>query len=697
MRLIIAEKPSVAMDIARALGSFTKHDGYLTVGTDTTITWAYGHLLTLADPEQYHAEWKRWSWPTLPMMPERFELTPVGGKTRSQLRTVVRLIREADSLAIGTDGDREGELIGRYLLAYAQVKKPTNRLWLSENTAAAIRQALAVMKPAKAYDSLAKAAQARAQADWLVGLNATRAFSLRHGQPGQPLSVGRVQTPTLRLIVDRDTAIDHFEATPYWEVHVTFDSNAGSYVGVWQGRGKERPARISTEGAAHQLLQRLSVGTPGTLDRMETKKVVVSPPHFYNLNDLQKEAHRRLGLTAQQTLDAAQRLYDHHLTSYPRTEARVITQEIAKTLPERIKALAVGTPDLRTLALKRVAAQQIGRLVNDAQVAKAGHYAIIPTGQRPSAALTRPDQAVYDLISRRFLAALLPPGEDARTMLWTVAAGESFKTTGTAVIAPGWRAALEPLDETADDPQKEREPDQKIPAGLTAGDAVQVATAQALAKQTKPPARLNDASLLALMEKHGLGTPATRARIVEVLLTRAYVERAKKTLVSTDKGRQLLRVVPELIQSPDLTGTWEARLEAIADEGADVQQFMQDIRAFTQQLVDVARQQEATPIQTASDLGACPVCKTGQIRETRKGWGCSRYRDGCVFTIWRHVAGKSLTLPQVKLLLAGKTTRLIKGFQSKKTGKSFDAQLKLEGPNAAVTFVFPERTAPRPS
>lgn len=689
MRLIIAEKPSVALDIAHALGQTQKHQGYVTVGSDT-VTWAYGHLATLADPDQYDPSWKTWAWSTLPMLPDHFKLMPIP-KTASHLKMVINLMKQADRIVNSCDGDREGELIFRYVYHVSGVKKPVDRLWLSENTPSAIRTALAAMKPASAYDALAKAAQARAQADWLVGLNATRAISLRHGEPGHPLSVGRVQTPTLKIIADRDHEIAQFQPVPYWELHVLFQAQAGEYTGIWQGPENEHPARIPTEAAAQALAAKLPPGTPGRIDRVERKTVSVKPPMLFNLNDLQKEANRRLGLTAQQTLDAAQHLYDQHLTSYPRTEARAITGEVAKTVPNRLKALTVGSAALRAQAQQELR-HRLPRIVNDAAVSKAGHYAIIPTGHAPSTNLSARDHAVYDLIARRFLAALLPPGQDERTTLWTSAAGERFKTTGTAVIDPGWRAVLEPAKQASENEgDEDADANAVIPRGLQSGDTATVLDRTVKDKKTKPPARFTDASLLALMEKYGLGTPATRARILEVLLTREYVRRDKKTLVSTDKGQHLLHVLPDTLKSPDLTGDWEARLEAIADAADDPRAFLGDIRQLTQAIVDAARHQTGEGIQTPSGFGTCPVCQTGEVRETAKGWGCSRWKEGCKFVIWKTVAHKKLTAAQVKTLLAGKTTPVLKGFKSN-AGKPFEAQLKLDGPDKRVTFVFPPRT-----
>lgn len=692
MRVILAEKPSVALDIAKALGKPERHEGYVMVG-GTAITWAFGHLVGLAAPEVYDTAWKKWSWATLPMLPESFRLEPLP-KTKAQLNIVTKLFRQADRVVAATDADREGQYIFATIASVAGLSKPVDRLWLSENTPTAIRKALANMKPNTAYDNLTRAAATRSQADWLVGLNATRAFSLRHGQPGQPLSVGRVQTPTLRLIADRDNAIEAFQPTPYWELHVTFLTGLGQYVGRWVGPDKEHPHRILSEAEALRLTTKVPAGTPGQISSADTKRVTVRAPLLYSLNDLQKDANRRLGLTAQQTLDAAQRLYDGHLISYPRTDAQYITQEIAREIPARLRLLTIGTPEIRSQAIAS-ATKKLSRIINDAKVNQAGHYAIIPTGQVPSDRQSAIDRGVYELVCRRFLAALLPDGEDEHTTILTEANGEAFRTTGTVVVSPGWRVAMEPILEE-DDSQMVGEWEAPIPPGLKTGLEVIVNDNETKSKQTKPPARLSDAALLSLMEKHGLGTPATRARIVELLLIRGYVERQKKVLISTAKGRHLLKLVPAPLQSPELTGQWEARLEAIAQGQDQAGPFMEGIRELTRSVVDLAKGQSTESLATAITLGSCPKCRQGNIQDRGKGWACSRWREGCDFVIWRTVAGKKLTEAQVKVLVAGRTTAELKGFKSK-AGRNFSARLKLDE-QFHVVFKFganPRKRAPQ--
>ena len=693
MQCLLAEKPSVSRDIAQALGQPQKHDGYLTVGSDWVITWAFGHLVTLAAPEAYDPAWKQWAWTTLPMIPPGdFQLVPIA-KSLPQFRIVKSLFdrRDVTRIICATDADREGELIFRYIYRLTGSVKPVHRLWLSENTPHAIQKGLQSVKPSTVYDALGQAAEARAQADWLVGLNATRAFTLRHGVPGQgALSVGRVQTPTLRLIGDRDQAITGFQPVPDWQVAATFEAPTGTYVGIWHRMAKntgDHPDRIPTEAEANRLQALVPAGTPGQIVDIARKRVIRQPPVLFSLNDLQKEANRRFGLTAQQTLDGAQSLYEKHLTSYPRTDAQHLTTDVAATLTNRLQSLA-------SLSLYRpwIAGLpqplNISRIIDDKKVAQAGHYAIIPTGQTPQS-LNESEAQIFDLIVRRLLAALMPEGEDERTQIRTTAARQTFITQGTAILSAGWRTVMAGVPEGDPDKTPNKDEDPAIPAGLQAGEAVTVQDGEIRSKKTQPPSRLTDASVLALMEKHHLGTPATRAHILEVLLTREYIRREKKTLVSTEKGQALLTVVPNSVQSPDLTGQWEAQLDAIAAGSGSAQAFLRSIKQYTQQIVREAQSQQAHTI--GSNWGPCPVCRQGQILSGKKAWGCSRWKEGCTFTIWKTIAGKTLTETQVKTLLAGKTTGLLKGFRSK-AGKPFTARLQLDS-NGKVVFVFEKKKA----
>ncbi len=690
--LIITEKPSVGRDIAQAINSHpVSHDGYLTAG-NSIVTWGFGHLVTLADPDAYQDAWRKWSLAQLPMLPDTFKLVPIK-KTLSQFKTVSRLMEAADVIICATDADREGELIFRYIYQMVHVNKPVKRLWLSENTPQAILAGLNALKPLSAYDALAAAAQARAQADWVVGLNATRVFTLKHGQRGQgALSVGRVQTPTLRIIADRDQEIASFVPVPYWQLEVWFETpQQQQYTGYWfVEEGREIRDRFLDRAEADKIASMVPPNTPGLITLIETKRVNIHPPLLFSLNDLQKEGNRRFGLTAQQVLDTAQTLYEKHLISYPRTEARHVTKEIASTVEQRLAGLQRETA--YRLPIEQVSRPlSLQRLINDHAVSKAGHFAIIPTGQLPKNVTDR-EVKIFDLVARRFIAALLPKGVDERTTLITEAGGHRFRTRGTAVVVLGWRQTMHMLPEPKDtENTDDSETNAKIPAGLKPELPVAVVKNSILSKETKAPARFTDASILAIMEKHGLGTPATRARILEVLLLREYVERVKKTLVSTEKGRSLLSVVPGDLQNPELTGGWEARLENIAASTDSADRFLADIRTYTQNLVAVAKQQSRTSV-ASDDLGPCPICNTGRIIAGKKGWGCNRWRDGCNFTIWREIAGKRLTETQLKALLAGKTTPVLKGFKSK-NGKSFSARLRWNRDTSKVEFIFPSPTA----
>lgn len=685
----------MARAIAGVLGRATRHEGFLAVGTDL-ISWARGHLVSLAEPEAYQAEWRRWSWSGLPMLPDAFRLAPVPG-AGDQLQVLARLVARADvdGIVVATDADREGELIARWLLRHLKARQPALRLWLSETTPSAIRAALSRLEPASAHEPLGQAAEARAEADWLVGLNATRAITLRHGQRGQgALSVGRVQTPTLRLIADRDEEIERFQPTPYWQVEAAFVTAAApegeAYRGLWTAPGQPEPAdRLGDRAAAERIVAQVPPGTPGVVSGRESKRVTLKPPRLYNLSDLQKDANRRFGMTAQDTLGAAQRLYEARLASYPRTDARAVSAAEAASMSRRLGSLGAAYSDLVAALPSPL---PLARITNDEEVAKAGHPAIVPTGERPGPAVSARDLKIYDLVVRRTFAALLPAGIDERTTLWTEAAGEMFRTQGSRVRVPGWRVAMGHLP-AAHDPDADADAPHRVPAALSVGVVVAVSGVELREKATKPPAHLTDATLLALMEKHGLGTPATRAGILDTLVRRAYAARDQKTLVSTAKGRALLQVAPPALQSPDLTGDWEGQLEAIARGAGDAGAFVQSIRAYTADVVAAVREQAATVVAASPDgarepstaLGACPICHEGQVVATPKGWGCSRWKAGCAFTIWRTVAKKRLTERQVATLLAGKATGVLKGFKNR-AGQPFSARLTLvEG---RITFVF---------
>ncbi|MCY0880374.1 MAG: DNA topoisomerase 3, partial [Firmicutes bacterium] len=642
MQLIIAEKPSVARDIAQALHITSKQEGYFQ-GSQALVTWAFGHLLSLADPSAYHPDWAHWTWNALPMLPETFNLAPLP-RSRTQLALLRRLAQKAevDAIICATDADREGELIFRWIARYCHFAKPLKRLWLSENTPEAIRRAMAQVQADSDFDALAQAAQSRAEADWIVGLNGTRALTLRHGTRGQgPLSIGRVQTPTLALIVQRDQAIEAFRPAPYFQVQAQFRTQAGEeYLGLWQKGDQDR---FETQAEALAVMQRLQGAQSGVVGQKEVKTVRIKPPLPFSLTELQKVANRRWGLTAQQTLSAAQTLYEKHVISYPRTSAQAVTADIAATFSQRLAQLAQQAV-YADLIHHEVDSARASRLVHADQVAQAGHYAIIPTGQRISGG-SAVEQKLYDGIVRRFLAALGKEGVDEKTRWITQVETEPFVTSGTTVLQAGWRA----IEKAGEDLEKEG--NGALPA-VADGDRVHVQQVEILEKVTKAPAFLNDASLLKAMEAHGLGTPATRAGIVETLIERQYILREKKSLKSTEKGRMVWSLAPDSLKSPQLTGEWEEQLEQMAQGNGDPAVFRQSIQTYIHAVVEAIHAQETVRTILAEDWGPCPICQEGRVIAGKKGWGCSRWKEGCPLTIWKKIAHKALTNAQVKTLLA---------------------------------------------
>lgn len=586
--LIIAEKPSVARDIAAVLGRFTKKDGWLENG-QYAVSWALGHLVELAEPEDYDKSLKKWSLDSLPIIPRRFRIRPVE-KTKKQLDILKRLLNSPDiGLVVNAcDAGREGELIFRRVYAWCGCAKPVKRLWLSEATPAAVRKALTELRDWREFDDLAAAAEARSRADWIVGMNATRAFTVRHGEL---LSVGRVQTPTLALIVNREREIRNFKPETYWEIWALFQKTSGeTYAGKWF---KGDDDRLFDFKEAENVIAKVAGAGAGRVVRVENKRVRELPPLLFNLNDLQKEANRRYGFTAQQTLSLAQELYEKHkLLTYPRTDSRHLTQAIVRdTLASRLSALAAA-PEYAAL-VPRDPAPLGKRYVDDARVTD--HHAIIPTDVAPNlAALGQGERRIYDLVVRRFLAAFYPEAVYAEMDAMTEVGGEMFFSKGRVELNPGWKMVY--------GREGGAEGEERALPPLVEGEPVSVEDVKPLEKRTKPPARFTEATLLAAMENAGrlvddkdmadtlksaggIGTPATRASIIETLIRRAYVEREGKSLVPTRKGERLIDLVPETVKSVELTARWEQGLMEIEQGRMNAGRWLNGIKEFTGQLV----------------------------------------------------------------------------------------------------------------
>jgi DNA topoisomerase-3 len=616
MRLIITEKPSMGRDVAAALGVTTRRDGYLE-GTHDLVTWCVGHLVELDEPEAYDPTLKQWRMEALPIFPDPFTYHPCG-TTRDQFTVIRQLLRRADVTTIvnAADAGREGELIFDLVYTLARCRKPVERLWISSLTREAILAGFRHLQSADTYRGLRDAAHCRQQADWLVGLNATRAQTLcahRAGADGV-YSLGRVQTPTLALIVARDQEIATFVPVEYFEVVAEFQATAGSYHGRWCNA---QGSRFETKAAADAVAAKVR-GRWGTVAQVETQASRERPPLLYDLTALQRAANARYAFPAARTLDLAQALYEKKVITYPRTSSRHLSTSVNRELRGHVEATRVGpyVPFIHTiLATGKVTLTT--RHIDDTKVTD--HHAIIPTEQRVDPAALSPDEKrLYDLIARRFLAAFYPDAALERTTIITEVEGERFTTRGTVVLAAGWREVDPPgrARQTADDEEGEAE---ALPR-VRAKDAAETRRAETLRKYTKAPPRYSEATLLGAMETAGkqidddelrlamkdagLGTPATRAAIIETLLKREYVRREKKSLVATPKGVALITMLRSpLLTSAELTGQWEQKLARMVHGEYEREAFMREVREM---VADLVAQIAGTEIERSASGGGVP-------------------------------------------------------------------------------------------
>ena len=698
--LVIAEKPSVGRDLARVLpGPFAKHEGYLE-GPEHVITWAVGHLVQLAEPDEYDPKFKRWRMADLPIVPERFRLVVRDERSKKQMSVVTTLLNRDDISEVinACDAGREGELIFAYLYEKAGSKVPIRRLWLSSMTTQAMRDAFGSLRPGAELARLEQAARSRSEADWIVGMNATRAATIRlRSSFDGAVSLGRVQTPTLAIIARREEEIRAFKPEPYWLVDASFEPSNDperQYEGRFHAGAKPR---LATEQEAGAIVAACREGR-GSITKIEKREQIDKPPMLYDLTTLQREANTRFGFSARRTLGAAQRLYEEHKAlTYPRTNSRFLTSDMAGEIVPTAELLAAR-------AEYRAAAEYItgldllplGRVIDDSKVSD--HHAIIPTrAEHPIDKMSEDDHRVYDLVVRRFLAAFHPEAVLENTRVETTVAGHIFRTRGKVLLVPGWRgvylaAAADPQpNETPADEDETGE--QQLPR-LEQGEDSAVIEIEQLAKETKPPRRYSDASLLGAMETagklvddeelreamkdSGIGTPATRAAIIERLIDVGYVERDGRALVATEKGLNVIRLLGEHpLTSPDLTGSWEQRLGQIERGEDSRERFMRDIAGFAKETVDVLDETLKDVRIPRANLGPCPVCGH-DIIENRKGYSCWSAADpGCGFVIWKAKAGKTLPLAVAReLIKTGRTDKQVTGFKGR-SGKSFRAKLAL--------------------
>jgi DNA topoisomerase-3 len=702
--LIIAEKPSVAADIARALGGFTRHDDYFESDRHV-LSSAVGHLLEIGMPEAEEVKRGKWTFAHLPAIPSRFALKPIE-KNENRLKTLLKLVKrkDVDALINACDAGREGELIFRYIVQYAKATKPIHRLWLQSMTPAAIRDGFEHLRTGAQMQPLADAAVCRSESDWLVGINGTRAMTAFNSKSGgfQLTTVGRVQTPTLAIIVEREEKIRAFKPRAYWEVLGTFRAEAGEYGGRWideKFRRKDddpdaRAERLWDEARARAIAARCE-GQPGEVSE-ESRPSTQGPPLLYDLTSLQREANGRFGFSARTTLSLAQALYEKHKAlTYPRTDSRALPEDYLGTVKATMEALdesnAYGGFARQILRQKWV--QPNKRIFDNAKISD--HFAIIPTLVQPKH-LNEIEAKLYDFVVRRFLAAFFPAAEFTLTTRITRVAGEPFKSEGKVMIAPGWLAVY----------GREASAEEGTLTPVKPGETVATEKIEVAANQTRAPARLTEATLLSAMEgagkllddedlreamrEKGLGTPATRAQIIEGLLTEKYILREGKELQPTAKAFSLIALlkglgVPELI-SPELTAEWEFKLAQMEHGKLARETFMREIVEMTEHIVGQAKRQESDTIPgDFATLGVpCPKCG-GEVHENYKKFQC----QACDFGFWKIMGGRQLETAEAETLLSERRVGPLEGFRSR-LGRPFSAAIKLSEDNE-VSFDFPER------
>ena len=681
--LVIAEKPSVGRDIARVLQCNQRGNGCL-IGNGYTVTWAVGHLVTLEEPDEIDPKYKKWSNDTLPILPETIPLKVISS-SRDQFKIVKELMNSSstDSLICATDAGREGELIFRYIYEKAGCKKPFSRLWISSMTDEAIRDGFRDIKPGSAYDGLYRSAKCRSEADWLVGMNASRAFTLRYQAL---LSVGRVQTPTLGILVKRRREIENFKPEGFCTVTADF----GDYKGIWFKEGLEADTRLKTKEEAQAIVDKVK-GKPARVISCETAHKRDLPPQLYDLTTLQRDANRMLGFTADKTLKLAQSLYEtHKALTYPRTDSRYLPPDMVPKveqtfpyLPQSMQTYVPGAmPDGHIPVTKRT--------VDASKVTD--HHAIIPTPRRVDLnKLSADERQLYDMVARRMIAAFYPAYEYDGTKIITESEHETFRSTGRVVTKNGWRDVppLENPPRTRKSKKDSEEEEVALPP-LKGGDERTVKGLTVKEDTTKPPLPHTDASLLSAMENagresddeeivrqmkgSGIGTPATRAAIIERIIKVGYAERKGKNILATDKGVQLIDLMPEQIVSAETTGRWELALDQITDGKQDANAFMDSIRKFSSFLVTYAQTTSAEASFAEEtrwgrgkkkSFGAkklkdctCPVCGKGTVQESSRAFSCSEYGKTCYFTLWKDClvqgGGPELNEKLLKLILEKK-------------------------------------------
>ncbi len=696
-KLIIAEKPSVASDIAKALGGFTKQSDWFE-SDDCVVSSAVGHLLELTLPESHDVKKGKWSFNNLPVIPPHFELRPIE-RSEPRLNVLLRLIKrkDIDSLVNACDAGREGELIFRYIVQHAKTKKPIQRLWLQSMTQTAIREGFEKLRADREMLALADAAKSRSEADWLVGINGTRAMTAFNSKEGgfYLTTVGRVQTPTLAILVEREEKIRAFVPRDYWEVQARFGAKAGEYPGRWfdtawkkQDDGEKKAERL-WEAKKADAIRAACEGKPATATE-ETKPSTQLSPLLFDLTSLQREANGRFGFSAKNTLGLAQALYEKHkVLTYPRTDARALPEDYVPTVKKTLEMLKEGQYVIHAAQiLKQGWVKQNRRIFDNSKISD--HFAIIPTLQAPKS-LSEPEQKLYDLVVRRFLSVFFPAAEFLQTTRITVVEGHSFKTEGRVLKTPGWLSVYGKTTQADDE---------NLPA-IEQGEKVRTLEVQSVASQTKPPPRYSEATLLSAMEgagklveddelreamsQKGLGTPATRAAVIEGLLKEEYVHRNARELVPTPKAFSLLFALKHFgvseITSPELTGDWEFKLKQMELGKLKRDEFMEHIESVTRDLVARIKNGDIPDTAFATVDAPCPKCG-GVVQENYRKFQC----QACDFNVWKVISGREWAPEEVAVLFRSRTIGPLTGFRSR-MGRPFAAVLKLNEENR-IEFDF---------
>ncbi len=697
MKVCIAEKPSVAKELAQIIGANTRRDGYFE-GNGYQVTWTFGHLCTLKEPNDYTEQWKSWNFRSLPMIPPKFGIKLIENDgVKKQFTTIEKLMSTAEEVINCGDAGQEGELIQRWVMSLAKCTAPVKRLWISSLTEEAIREGFLKLQSGEKFDNLYFAGSARAIGDWLLGMNATRLYTLKYGQNKQVLSIGRVQTPTLAIIVNRQKEIDAFKSEPYFEIktiyrEATFSASSGRF------QNREDAAQVLEEISRFELF----------IGKIETKNSIEQPLRLFDLTSLQVDCNRKFNMGAEETLKTIQSLYEKKLTTYPRVDTTYLSDDIYPKVPEILKNLKGYEILTGPLLLEKI--RKSNKVFDNTKITD--HHAIIPTGQY-RIDLTSTEKQVFDMVAKRFISVFYPDCKVANTTVEAKVGSHDFKATGKQILSPGWRIVY----------MNEKNPVQSdenlLPIFVTGEHGPH--EPGLLEKFTQPPKYHTEATLLRametagksvddeelreLMKDNGIGRPSTRANIIETLFRRKYIKKDGKKLVATPTGINLIDSIEnELLKSAELTGQWEKKLRMIELGQYDVTQFMDEMKHMVTQVVDQVKhsprkeftfapeepavqvkKEKAAPVERTET--SCPSCKKGILKKGKNAWGCSEWKAGCRFIIPFEFMSKKLTDVQIKRLAEKGKTVLIKGF--KQEDESVDGFLELTS-DFKITFAETE-------